>query len=93
MFLASFYIYHVEALRKGLSVKKKKNTPEWRDRICDPLQILNCGCDLFNYRSIKLVTYTIFMCLNRSCTQCVCEKYKRSNITVTINQLPNVNYD
>ena len=43
------------------------------------MQILNCGCDLFNCRAIKLVIYTVCMCLNRSCTQCVCEKYKRSN--------------
>ena len=39
----------------------------------------SCGCDLFNYRAIKLVTYTVCMCLNRSYTQCVCDKYKRSN--------------
>ena len=38
-----------------------------------------CGCDLFNYRTYKLVSYTVCMCLSRSCTQCVCEKYKRSN--------------
>ena len=69
----------VEAMRKGLSVKKKKTTPEWRDCVCDLSQILICGCDLFNYRAIKLVTYTACMCLNRSCTQCVCEKSKRSN--------------
>ena len=70
----------VEVLRKGLSVKKKtKETPELRDSVCDLLQILNCGCDLFNYKAIKLVTYTVYMCLNRSCTQCVCEKYKRNN--------------
>ena len=37
-----------------------------------------CGCGLFNYIVIKLVTYTVCICLNRSCTQCVCEKYKRS---------------
>ena len=38
-----------------------------------------CGCDLFNYRTVKFVSYTVCMCLSRSCTQCVCEKYKRSN--------------
>ena len=62
----------VEVLRKGLSVKKKtKKTPELRDSVCDLLQILNCGYDLFNYKAIKLVTYTVYMC--------VCEKYKRNN--------------
>ena len=65
----------VEALRKRLSAKKNQKSPEWRDCACDLLQVLDCGCDLFNYRAIKLVTYAVWMCLNRSCTQCVCEKY------------------
>ena len=34
---------------------------------CDLLQILNCECDLlFNCKAIKLVTYTVCMCLDRS---------------------------
>ena len=54
----------VEALRTRLSVKKAKKTPEYEDCVCDLLQILNCKYDLFNYRAVKLVTYTVCMCLN-----------------------------
>ena len=67
----------VESLRKKLSVKIK---------LCNGQTVYvtyykfsSCGCDLFNYRAIKLVTYTVCMCLNRSCTQSVCDKYKKSN--------------
>ena len=67
--------------------QKKKQTPEWRDCIGDLLQILNCECDLFNYRAIKLVTYTVCMCLNRSCTQCVCEKYIDWQLQLTFDNL------
>ena len=70
-------IINVEALRKRLSVKIKLwNGETVYVTFCN---ISTCGCDLFNYRAIKLVTYTVCMWLNRSCTQCACEKYKRSN--------------
>ena len=67
---------YVEALRKRLSVKIKL----WNG---ETVYVAFCkfstsGCDLFNYIVINLVTYTVCMCLNRLCTQYVCEKYKRS---------------
>ena len=40
---------------------QKKNPPERRDCVCDILQIPNCGCDLFKYRAIKLVTYSLYV--------------------------------
>ena len=43
------------------------------DCVCDLLQVRNLWIDLFNYTAIKLVTYTAFMCLNRSCSQYVCD--------------------
>ena len=51
------------------------------ERLCVwPLcKFSTCGSDLFNYKAIKLVTYTVCMCFNRPCAQCVCWKYKRSN--------------
>ena len=64
----------VEALRKRLTVKIKLWNGETVYVTYSKLS--TCGCDLFNYRAIKLVTYIVCMCLNRSCTQCVCEKYK-----------------
>ena len=67
----------VEALRKRLSVKIKLQNGE--AVYVTYYKFSTCSCDLFNYRAIKLVTYTVCMCLNRSCTQCPCDKYKRSN--------------
>ena len=68
---------YIEPLRKRHSVKIKLwNGETVYMTFC---KFWTCGCDLFNYRAIKLVTYTICMCLNRSCTHCICEKSKRSN--------------
>ena len=65
-------IYGVIKLNFGITLKY------YIDCVCDLLQILTtCGCDLFNYTEIKLVTYTACMCLNRSCTQYVCDQYKK----------------
>ena len=58
----------VEALRKRLSVKIKL----WNGKT---VYVTFCkfstcgGCDLFNYRVNKLVTYTVCVSLYRSCTQ------------------------
>ena len=37
------------------------------------VKISTCGCDLFNYLIIKKFTYTEWMCLKRSCIQCLCD--------------------
>ena len=72
--------YHTrdaEALRKRLSVKIRL----WNGETVYLTfrKFSSCWSNLFNYTAIKLVAYTVCMCLNRSCTQCVCETYKRSN--------------
>ena len=62
------------------------------------IKISTYGCDLFNYLIIKWVTYTVAMCLNRSCIQCVCDwichvhsvyvtEYNRVIITIIITKV------
>ena len=67
---------YVEALRERLSFKTKLWNGENYVTYC---KFWICESDLLYYKAIKLVTYKVFMCLNRSCAQCVYEKYKKSN--------------
>ena len=67
----------VEALGKRLLVKIKLCNGE--TVYLTKWKFSTCGCDLFNYRLIKLVKYTVFLFLNKLCTQCVCDKIKKSN--------------
>ena len=70
-------IHFVEPLRKRLSVKVKLwNGETVYVTLC---KFLTYGCDLLNLRAIKLATYTVCMCSNSSCLQCLCEKYERRN--------------
>ena len=68
-------IHFAEPLRKRLSVKIKLwNGETVYVTLC---RFSTYGCDLFNFRAIKLATYTVCMCSNRSRLQCLCEKYER----------------
>ena len=57
---------YVEALRKRLPVKINLWNGETVYVTFCKFSI--CGCDLFNCIVIRLVTYAVCMCLNRSCT-------------------------
>ena len=52
---------------------------EWKDCVWTYCNLSTCECDLFNCRVIKSFTYNFCICLSRLFTQCVREKYKRSN--------------
>ena len=56
-----WFEHSVSQFRVCLSAEGAKNVSrnDQRDCTCDLLQILYCGCDLFNCRAIKLVTYTV----------------------------------